>query len=135
MARSLAKETTAPQSPAIPATSATDSAVDPTLETDPEVMELKKALRKAQLQSQIGQLRALIDPEKEERLAALEKREGELEEVVLSLQMELDSCPLTGMRERFECSCGAAKGLVAVTVYCTRCGEESGYGWFPKKAR
>ncbi len=84
VSRRLSKEATTPLSPASAATSAIDSALDPTLEADPEIVELKKTLRKAQLQRQMAEVKAPIDLQAqlkglEEEMKALSDARADLE--------------------------------------------------------
>jgi hypothetical protein len=80
----------------------------------------------------------------ESRLAAmdsdlkkLKEQTSELQESVLEavspedLQEQLDGTIGFGLKQRFECQCGAT-GLVAMRVRCTKCGRESWWGWFAK---
>ena len=80
----------------------------------------------------------------ESRLAAmdsdlkeLKEQTSELREAVLGavtpeeLEEQLDGTIGLGLKQRFECQCGAT-GLVAMRVRCTKCGRESWWGWFAK---
>ena len=60
-----------------------DEQRDPEVESHPEVLELKRELRKAQLQSQIAAVRAPAGMEK--RLDSLEKTVSEMAELVVWL--------------------------------------------------
>ena len=60
-----------------------DEHLDPEVESHPEVIELKRELRKAQLQSQIAAVRAPAGMEK--RLDSLEKTVSEMAELVVWL--------------------------------------------------
>ena len=103
---------------------------DTTLEADPEIIELKKAIRKAELEKQLAEVSG--PPEGLERLAALEKQAAELASAVKDVEADVESCPLNGLGYSFECSCGAVAEVSAV-VRCTACGRETSYGWFPEK--
>lgn len=46
-------------------------------------------------------------------------------------QKKLFGDPLAGLKENFKCDCGA-KGEVAVSIKCTKCGKETWRGWWPK---
>ena len=59
---------------------------DPAVESDPEILEFKKQLRKAQLGKAIAEVKAPIDLEG--RVRTLEKTVGELTELVLDLVEE-----------------------------------------------
>ena len=129
VARRLREGSTPPQ------TGATDrTGDDQDVERDPEIVDLRKALRKAELERQIA---GLNEPSKlEERLEALENEVKLLDdalsgttEAYLSLESELDGSPLLGLRKNFKCSCGA-KGMVATKVECTSCGGEVSWGWW-----
>ena len=43
----------------------------------------------------------------------------------------VSSTPLHGLRSRYECRECHAKGLVAVSIKCTSCGDNSYWGWWP----
>ena len=109
---------------------------DESIETDPEVVGLKKALRKAQLERQLTELKAPIEMER--RLDTLERKVSEsiseMGELLWEVKENVDGCPVGGLRGRFRCSCGAL-GLVAARVICTRCDAEMTYGWFPGSQR
>ena len=60
-----------------------DEHLDPEVESHPEVVELKRELRKVQLQSQIAAVRAPVGTEK--RLDSLEKTVSEMAELVVWL--------------------------------------------------
>ena len=60
-----------------------DEQRDPEVESHPEVVELKRELRKVQLQSQIAAVRAPVGTEK--RLDSLEKTVSEMAELVVWL--------------------------------------------------
>ena len=60
-----------------------DEHLDPEVESHPEVLELKRELRKAQLQSQIAAVRVPTGMEK--RLDSLEKTVSEMAELVVWL--------------------------------------------------
>ena len=101
-------------------------------------MELKKALRKAELERQIEEIRGPSSTES--RLLALEEKAETLEAALADviddhhgLEQRVDGSPLSGLRERFECSCGA-EGIVAARVVCTSCGRETSHGWWPKNS-
>jgi len=80
----------------------------------------------------------------ESRLAAmdsdlkkLKEQTSELQEAVLEavtsedLKEQLSGTIGLGLKQRFECQCGAT-GFVAMRVRCTKCGRESWWGWFAK---
>lgn len=100
---------------------------DPGVENDPEIVELKKAVRRAELELQIEEIKGSSSIEV--RLLALERS---IQDVGTFME-EGDDSPLSGLREGFQCSCGA-EGLVAVRVICTCCKNETSYGWWPKSA-
>ena len=103
---------------------------DPALEADPDVKELKKAVRMGELKRQLEEISGL--PGTAERLEKLEKRVRDLHHTVSELELTLGDSPLAGIRGEFECGC-SAEGLVAVQVRCTACGHETSYGWFPSE--
>ena len=116
----------------------TDSGLDPVLEADPEIMELRKAIRRAELEQQLADLKA---PTRfEPRLVTIEKTaasitkavEGMLEDLE-DLEQQVEGSPFSGLREEFRCECGA-KGFVQARVCCTACGQEAGYGWWPQES-
>jgi len=47
------------------------------------------------------------------------------------IDARLDGTPALGLKNRFECECGAS-GFVALHIQCTKCGRETWWGWFPK---
>ena len=109
--------------------------VDASIENDPSVVSLKKALRESQLSREIDEVKGL--PSSEGRLLALEVKVDELEatldeaiDAYQSLKAGINGSPLRGLRENFKCECGET-GLVAVKVECTRCSRETTYGWRP----
>ena len=113
-----------------------DPELDPALEADPEIMELKKAIRKTELEQQLADLQA---PTRfEPRLSTVEKTvssvtttvKGMLEDVE-DLRQQVEGSPVSGLREKFRCSCGQT-GFVAVHVRCTSCRAETTYGWQPE---
>ncbi|MBI3954194.1 MAG: hypothetical protein HY330_06740 [Chloroflexi bacterium] len=105
------------------------------VEGDPDIVRLKKKLRKAQLERQIREARAPL--EVESRLLVLDGRVAEVEqtleetrEATVRLGDALKASPLSRLRGRFSCGCGA-KGHVAVSIKCTSCDTERWWGWFP----
>ena len=130
--RRLAEGGTTPPGPSLPGPESTDPASDPALEADSEIMELKKSLRKAQLERQLAEIRAPIDLEA--RLTSIEEELTVIGDALTYLDDQLGGSPLSGLREKFECACGA-KGLVAVRVYCTECNREGSYGWSPAHSK
>lgn len=104
-----------------------DAAYDPVVEEDPEVVELKKQLRRAQIEREIRELEAPLEIESFYGLVET------LEERFDKLDRKVRGTPLLGLRDRFECSkCGEA-GHVAAVIICTECGEESSWGWWPSE--
>ena len=80
----------------------------------------------------------------EQKLAAIESELKELESRIALLEAtatksatledlntRLDGTPALGLRQRFQCQCGAS-GFVALHLQCTKCGRETWWGWFPK---
>ena len=154
------------------------------IEVDPEIVELKKQIRKAELERELG--RAKMPPEAAVLVAAAQEigefslefcphnedglctdwgwdteeeipngigepvcdSEGlyrikpsvlycamcpiPLKYALERLEGELKNTPLRNLHERFSCECGA-KGMVAVSIKCTKCGKESSWGWWPQK--
>ena len=115
-----------------PEPDATDPVADSAVEADPEILALKKALRKAQLDRQLAEIRAPIDLET--RLAKIEEEVAVLVASIGHLNQQARGSLLVEIRQRFECSCGA-NGLVAAKLRCTACGSESDYGWWPKGSK
>ena len=114
-------------------TPAPSDKADTNIESDPEIMELKKSLRKAELEREIAEIK--IPEDMESRMIVLEEKAVELEEYadILSgdihkCESELKASPLFNLHSRFECECGN-KGLLAVKVHCTVCNKEKSYGW------
>ena len=64
----------------------------------------------------------------EERLNTMEA----LAKKIQDLEARLSGTPLLGLRQRFQCQCGAI-GLVAVHVKCTGCNRETYQGWWPER--
>jgi len=118
-------------------THATSDEANTDIESDPEIMELKKSLRKAALEREIAEIK--IPKDIESRIIALEEDVVDIEEYVNSVQFDLNdlkealkATPLFNLRSRFKCKCGN-QGMLAVKVYCTACDKETNYGWYPKK--
>ena len=118
-------------------THTTSSETDTSIESDPEIMELKKSLRKAALEKEIIEIRMPKDVES--RLTALEESSLKLGEKAGFLSMDIDdlkkelgATPLYNLRSRFKCECGKV-GMLAVKVHCTVCKKETEYGSYPKK--
>ena len=116
-------------------THATSDEADTDIESDPEIMELKKSLRKAELEREIAEIK--IPKDIESRIIALEENVVDVEEFVGSVFLDLDdlkealkATPLFNLRSKFKCECGN-QGMVAVKVHCTACAEEIEYGWYP----
>ena len=116
-------------------TYAASDEADTDIETDPEIMELKKSLRKAALEREIAEIK--IPKDIESRIITLEKDVVDLEDFVGSVFLDLDdlkealkATPLFKLRSKFKCECGN-QGMVAVEVHCTACGKETKYGWYP----
>ena len=106
---------------------------DGAIERDPEVVELKKQVRKAQLERQLRQEQAPCDLEN--RVANLEaecrdheKLVLEMSEIVGAQSVDLSNYSLRALHDSFACPCGNV-GHVAIRVECTSCGEGSRWGW------
>jgi hypothetical protein len=111
VARRLAERgTTAPHHSDSRASEASNSAYDSALEADPEILDLKKELRKAQLERQLAEMRAPIDLE--DRLAKIEKDMQGLVGRFTHLNDKIEGSLLLGLRRVFKCACGK-QGLVA----------------------
>lgn len=115
----------------ISATAATDT-VDSTIESDPEILELKKELRKAELRRQLAEINAPINMES--RIAALEDKAVEMNELLdflfnedMDIKSLIHGTPLSGLLKPFKCACGA-KGKFAIMTKCTECGAEHSCG-------
>ncbi len=120
------------------------SDVDHAVEADPEIVDLKKQLRKAQLKHQIANLSMPSNLEArlkaiEERLGILweKTREGDvvvgLEDAMTKVQEVLKNTPLKGLCSKFQCKGCSSQGLLAIPVRCTACGKMTRWGWWPKK--
>jgi len=48
-----------------------------------------------------------------------------------NMSKTLAGTPMLDIRERFQCSICGSKGLVAAKIKCTKCGEETWWGWHP----
>ena len=68
----------------------------------------------------------------EEKLTVLESAIRKLGDQFEEMETRLDGTPALRLKERFKCSCGAS-GFVALHIKCTKCGEETWWGWFPKE--
>lgn len=115
-----------------------DGVSDRGVEDDPEVVELKTALRKAELQKQIEEISGPSSGER--RLVGLEEAVETLQYAIAeahsdreSLDRRLRNTPLFNLREPFRCECGS-QGFLEVEVTCTRCYFPRRYGWWPKKS-
>ena len=109
---------------------------DGRVEDDPEVVELKMALRRAELQRQIEEISGPSSTERrlgwlEEAVEILQATFVEAHEDRKSLEGRLRNTPLYDLRERFECDCGSS-GFFQVEVTCTNCYSPKRYGWRPK---
>ena len=107
------------------------------IENDPDIMALKKELRKAELERQLAEIKVPIGLES--RIEALEEKVEEPNDQLdylfseyIDLRSLVDNTPLSGLLGRFKCSCGE-KGMVAVPVQCTACEQEILYGHFPER--
>ena len=79
------------------------------------------------VQPEPGSLEAKVN-ELEGRVEILETAVAELYDI----ENRLDGTPDLGLKNHFECECGAS-GLVALRIRCTKCGRETWWGWFPEK--
>ena len=122
VARRLNNGGTTPQAPDVVASSSR-------VEDDPEIVGLKIAIRKAELEAQLGQVDVPVDIV--DKVRKMEKEINELSVRIAYLHEQFEASSLTGIRREFECSCGST-GTVAVNVECTVCGGETRYGWWPK---
>ncbi len=104
-------------------------APDPQVEADPEIVQLKIELRKAQLRKQLGEVGA--PTELESRVVALENRMEEIFTEFRALEPNVYSSPLVGFRDEYQCSCGA-EDQVAARVVCLNCGETEEYSWWTR---
>lgn len=86
--------------------------LDPSLESDPEIVELRKAVRKADLETQLGQIK--LKPDLSKRLTNLEQLLEELYETVGVLEGNVQNIPISGLRDRFECGCGVLTLLLGL---------------------
>lgn len=112
---------------------------DAEIESDPEIVRLRKDLRKAELERKLAELNGpiLFEPRLahvESELKEFDDTLSDLYETIETMNVAARGSPLTGLRENFTCSCGA-KGMVAAQIQCTACGRERSYGWFPKEPR
>ncbi len=87
------ERTPTPQDPASPIAGAADLVADAKLEADPEIMERKKAVRMAQLDLQLAEIRAPIDLEA--RLVTVEEHVAALLEAVTHLVEDIWGVPFT----------------------------------------
>ncbi|MFC2070411.1 hypothetical protein ACFLTB_04485 [Chloroflexota bacterium] len=104
------------------------------IENDSDIMALKKALRKAELQKQISEM--VVSESMELKITAIEEKMEKITEMndflfdeTVDIRTVLRETPLAGIRSTFKCKCGA-KGLLGVLVHCTDCGTDTSFGWF-----
>lgn len=157
--------------------------VGPDIESDPEIVELKKEIRKVELKRQLGMAKAPLDMDillmaafdiGKDRLKLCQYEEdglctlwrwstaaevpkgigeavpagdedwrirpsplycalctADLNGRIEDVDDSVSAVPLRDLRQRFKCKCGT-KGMVAVSIKCTDCGEASWWGWWPK---
>jgi len=89
-----------------------ETKVGDSLDDDPEIRELKIALRKAQLEKELEEITGRIGSKNQ--MHALEERLNGLED-------EVHGSLLAGIPEEFECWRCESQGTVAITVHCTAC--------------
>jgi len=58
--------------------------------------------------------------------------DSEIKKMKEEIKNTLINTPLRNLRERFVCSSCGEKGYVAVKIKCTKCDEESWWGWWPE---
>jgi len=98
----------------------------------------KSKARESHSQSAPPTETALVPPKPgsmESRIQQLEGRVKTLEEFgadMEELETRIYDIPTLGLKQRFECECGAS-GYVAVCISCTKCGKEAWWGWFPEQ--
>ena len=110
---------------------------DHSVEDDPEVVELKTALREAELPRQIEEISGPSTAESrlvelEEAVEALQVALAEVNKDRESLERRLINTPPFNLRERFKCECDSA-GFLDVEITCTNCYFPKRYEWRPKK--
>ena len=49
-----------------------------------------------------------------------------------SISKNLQATPVYGLRHSFTCRSCRSTGVVTVRIRCTRCGQESWWGWYPQ---
>ena len=103
--------------------------VDPEVEANPDIVQLKIELRKAHLQRQLDELRGATGLES--RVGTLETRMDEIFTEFGGLEAYVYACPLADLRDEFKCSCGAEEQVAAMVV-CTACGTEAEYSWWTR---
>ncbi len=98
------------------------------IESDPEILDLKKELRKAELRKQLAETNAPINMES--RIAAMEDKMAEMKDILdflfdenMNIKGLIYGTPLSGLLDPFECACGA-KGKYSLIIQCDECGEE-----------
>lgn len=72
----------------------------------------------------IGQLRQVLQ--------AVAGQVQALGGAVDSISKNLQATPVYGLRHSFTCRSCRSTGVVTVRVRCTRCGQESWWGWYPQ---
>jgi len=55
-----------------------------------------------------------------------------IREEIEKIKKMVESDPLSNLRNEFVCDSCGEKGYVAANIKCTKCGEESWWGWWPE---
>ncbi len=103
--------------------------LDHDVEANPDIVQLKIDVRKAQLERQLDELRGATGLES--RVATLENRMEEIFTEFRGLEPYVYASPLADLRDEFKCSCGAEEQVAAMVV-CTACGTEAEYSWWTR---
>ncbi len=87
--------------------------------------------RLEQLEKKVAQISADSgkSPQNQQALENVKELEEQIEEISDNLRSSLGY----GVRKIFRCKYCKSKGLVALHVKCTDCGEETWLGWWPKE--
>lgn len=102
---------------------------------DPDLLSLKKELEVARLKKSIREVMGPLELDAAlERLAAVERQLQTHGASLDEIRELLHDTLLVAMWNRFRCRECDSEGYVAVRIGCTKCGQETWRGWFPKSS-
>jgi hypothetical protein len=98
------------------------------LESEPEVIALKKAIRVAELKKKLTEINAPLEIELrmqtlEEKVVALEVGIDQLFDSIIDIQTILNNPPMSEIYHEHQCYCGQ-KGIWAIKAQCPKCGRD-----------